>query len=187
MATHTSKKPSESVLNQAFKAYEIIVVDDGSTDSTAAVCKSFGNQIKVYTQDHQGSGAARNLGVDKATGNYLAFLDADDIWTPTHLRDSLAALAKADAADLVFGMMTEFYSPETDQAFRQTYGCRLNPFAGLSPGTLLIKRSDFQTIGKFNTEYESGVTVDWLSRNGIQWFDLSGAAGTAFETPHSLQ
>lgn len=158
------KEAIESALNQVFKPYEIIVVNDGSTDETQAVITSFGSRIKAFSQDNLGSGAARNLGVEKAAGNYLAFLDADDIWTPTRLRDGIAALAKPDAADLIFGMMEEFYSPETDQAFRETYACRPKPFAGLSPGTLLIKKIDFEKVGPFNTEYESGVTVDWLSR-----------------------
>ena len=158
------KDAIKSALNQTFKPYEVIVVNDGSTDGTEKICKEFKDQIKIFTQDHQGSGAARNLGVEKAKGNYLAFLDADDIWTEIHLRDGIAALAKPDSSDLVFGMMEEFYSPETDQAFRDQYACRSQPFQGLSPGTLLIKKSDFQKIGYFSTNFESGVTVEWLSR-----------------------
>jgi glycosyltransferase involved in cell wall biosynthesis len=171
------KEAVESILNQYFKPYEIIVVDDGSTDATEEICKDFGDQIRYFKQEHQGSGAARNLGVSKATGNYLAFLDADDLWIPIWLRDGIAALAKPNTADIVFGMMVEFYSPETDEAFRKQFKCDAEPKKGLHPGNMLIKRSDFLKVGNFNTEYESGVTVDWISRigpNGLTYQVLPG-------------
>ncbi|MBN2829207.1 MAG: glycosyltransferase family 2 protein [Candidatus Cloacimonetes bacterium] len=158
------KEAVESALNQYLKPYEIIVVDDGSTDLTVDICKSFGDKIHYFKQEHQGSGAARNLGVSNATGNYLAFLDADDLWSKEWLRDAITAMAKEDSSDIVFGMMQEFYSPDTDDAFRRRFKCVEEPRSALHPGCMLIKRSDFLKVGSFNIEYESGVTVDWLSR-----------------------
>lgn len=158
------KESVESVLNQYLKPHEIIVVDDGSTDSTAEICKSFGDKIRYFRQEHQGSGAARNLGVSNATGNYLAFLDADDLWSKEWLRDGITAMANENSTDIVFGMMVEFYSPDTDEAFRKRFKCAEEPRNAIHPGCMLIKRSDFMKVGNFNTKYESGVTVDWLSR-----------------------
>lgn len=158
------KEALESVLNQFFKPYEVIVVDDGSTDRTADICKAFGEQVRYFKQENQGSGAARNLGASKATGHYLAFLDADDLWMPEWLRDGITAMAKPDTADIVFGTMVEFYSPETDEAFRAQYKCDTEPKKGLHPGAMLIKQADFKRVGNFNTDYESGVTVEWVSR-----------------------
>jgi len=71
-----------SILNQSYLNLEIILVDDGSADSSVTIAKSFGNRIKVIVQDHQGVNAARNLGIRNATGVFVAFCDSDDVWLP---------------------------------------------------------------------------------------------------------
>lgn len=75
----------ESVLSQSSPAQQVIVVDDGSTDDTASVLASFGRSIEVVTQENQGVAAARNAGCARAKGEWLAFLDSDDIWTEDRL------------------------------------------------------------------------------------------------------
>jgi glycosyltransferase involved in cell wall biosynthesis len=80
----------ESVLAQTFADYEIIVVNDGSTDDTAEQLKAYGNRLRVITQDNQGIGPARNRGMDEAIGRYIAFLDHDDIWHPAKLETQVA-------------------------------------------------------------------------------------------------
>lgn len=76
----------ESALMQAPPRVEVIVINDGSTDATAEVAKSFGDRIIYLEQENQGQGAARNLGLEKATGEFIAFLDADDYWKPGFLK-----------------------------------------------------------------------------------------------------
>ena len=71
-----------SVWTQAFSDYEVIVVDDGSTDGTLDYLQSLGNRVQVLQQANQGPGAARNLGLRQANGDYIAFLDSDDLWFP---------------------------------------------------------------------------------------------------------
>src|SRR5687768_4198880 len=70
----------ESVLAQGHPSAEIVVVNDGSSDRTHEVARSYGGQVHFLSQDHAGAAAARNRGVDAARGAYLAFLDADDLW-----------------------------------------------------------------------------------------------------------
>ena len=82
----------ESVLCQTIPADEVIVVDDGSSDSTSAVAAKFGSRIRYIKQDNAGASEARNRGVYLAKGEWIAFLDSDDIWVNTHLERMVAAI-----------------------------------------------------------------------------------------------
>jgi glycosyltransferase involved in cell wall biosynthesis len=90
----------ESVLAQTLADLEIIAVDDGSTDASLGALARFGERVKVMRQDNRGPSAARNLGVRNSSGEYLAFLDADDWWMPVMLERLVAAL-KADRTCVV--------------------------------------------------------------------------------------
>lgn len=80
----------ESVLAQTYRQIETIVVDDGSTDGTQELLRRYEGRIKIITQQNQGVGAARNAGVSATNANYLAFLDADDLWLPNKIERQVA-------------------------------------------------------------------------------------------------
>jgi len=82
---HTILRSVESVLKQSFKAFEVIIVNDGSTDETLELLRPFENQINVISQSNKGVSAARNFGIRKASGDWIALLDSDDEWLPDNL------------------------------------------------------------------------------------------------------
>src|ERR1700759_16151 len=107
----------ESALAQDYDPLELIVVDDGSTDGSADVARTF-PQIRVVRQENAGNGAARNRAVEEASGQLYAFLDADDRFTPGKLRRQKAALDADPGLDMVFGHVREFLSPDLDEEVR---------------------------------------------------------------------
>jgi glycosyltransferase involved in cell wall biosynthesis len=98
-----------SVLDQSYQNWEVIIIDDGSKDKTAFVCEKFlsDKRIHYFFQKNQGVAAARNLGITKSKGEYVAFLDADDFWLPENLSEKLALFEKQPEADWVFSDMYE--------------------------------------------------------------------------------
>lgn len=81
------KRAIQSALQQSFKPFEVIVVNDGSKDGTLEIVRSFSNQVIVIDQKNAGPAAARNAGMKMAKGEYIALLDADDYWTPQFLEE----------------------------------------------------------------------------------------------------
>jgi len=99
------EKTIDSVLNQTYQDYEVIVVDDGSQDNTRELVNSFQNRnkrIKYFYQKNKGVSAARNLGITNARGKYIALLDHDDRWLPHYLEESVKFLERDKSIELVF-------------------------------------------------------------------------------------
>lgn len=87
----------ESVLAQTYSDVELIIVDDGSTDQSVAVIRRFGDAVRLFTQANQGPSAARNKGLRAATGEFIAYLDADDYWEPHFIESMISALSSSEA------------------------------------------------------------------------------------------
>ena len=106
----------ESVRAQRYRPVEIIVVDDGSTDGTPDIAKSFGDAITAVRQANQGPVVARNRGLDAANGAYIAFLDADDLWLPDKLTRQMACFQARPDLALCLSSMQNFSGPAPDAA-----------------------------------------------------------------------
>ncbi len=154
----------ESVFAQTHQPLELIVIDDGSTDGTAVVAQAYGDRLSFAQQENGGNGAARNRALQLANGNYFAFLDADDRFTPRKLELQLAALDADPALDVVFGHVQEFVSPEiaADVKVQIRKPAPVSPWT--SPNLMLIRRESFDRVGLFSASLRVGVTVDWYAR-----------------------
>jgi glycosyltransferase involved in cell wall biosynthesis len=106
---HFLEETIGSVLRQDYPSFEILVVDDGSTDKTQEVLASFGERVTVILGSHQGVAAARNLALDRARGEYVAFLDYDDIWVAGKLKRQVEMLISGPF-DFVYTDAEEFNS-----------------------------------------------------------------------------
>ena len=149
-----------SALNQTHRPQEIIVVDDGSTDESANIAESFGHPVQVLRQENQGESVARNRGIDEAKGEWIAFLDADDFWTPEKLERQLQAVDD-DAVGCVcnvfyFGEVNKPAKPwgdEIEKLGSLEHICRFNSFL---PTSMIVKKTEsprFATWTRFGEDY----------------------------------
>jgi len=154
----------DSVLGQTVPIAEIIVVDDGSKDATCVLAESYGARVRLLRQQNQGPSVARNLGVQSATSEYIAFLDADDAWHPQKIEKQLAALAAAPDAVLCYTGLLNFRADGWKSATPATPPGRLraellirNP--RVVPSCVLVSRAAFVRAGGFDPALKG--SEDW--------------------------
>jgi glycosyltransferase involved in cell wall biosynthesis len=163
----------DSVLAQDFRDFELIVVDDGSTDDTGQLLDAYDQDLIVLRQSNQGVSAARNRGIAAAGGRLVAFLDSDDLWLPGKLTRQVAFFSSNPAA--VINQTEEIWirngvrvNPKTrhhklsGMIFEQSLALCL-----VSPSAVMIKRSLFDEVGLFDEELPACEDYDlWLR---ISW------------------
>jgi glycosyltransferase involved in cell wall biosynthesis len=154
----------ESALAQTVAPLEVVVVDDGSEDHTAEVARAFGPRVRCHSQPQSGIGAARNRCVELARGEFLAFLDSDDLWLPRKLELQLAAFGREPRPDLVFAFMRQFISPDLDEAAARRLACPEGADPGYAPSAVIARREVFTRVGAFATGLRVGEFVDWMAR-----------------------
>jgi GT2 family glycosyltransferase len=159
----------DSVLDQDYRPFELIVVDDGSTDQTAEILARYGNQLTVVCQENRGVSAARNAGIARAEGDLIAFLDSDDFWRPKKLT-----------------IQVDFFTSHPDALICQTgefwvrNGRRVNPgrrhrkLSGMiftsslelclvSPSAVMMRKTLFSMVGGFDETLPACEDYDlWL-------------------------
>ena len=163
----------ESVLRQTYPEVECIVVDDGSTDGSAELVESL-DDVRLIRQPRSGVSAARNRGAADATGDYLAFLDADDVWLEDKLEAQVARAVHDSAQFVVCGFRTvdqELSSPGAPRLLQSEHPLPLGLilFDGRTSGggtssTLLCKRDVFVALGGYARDLSTSADLDLLVR-----------------------
>jgi glycosyltransferase involved in cell wall biosynthesis len=154
----------ESVLAQTYDPVELVVVDDGSEDESAAVARSYGSRLRLHSQDRGGIGSSRNTAIELASGSFFAFLDADDRFMPDKLARQMELFDADPELDIVFGHMSEFVSPDLDGASEALLRAPVTHVVWRTTNLMLVKRESFQRVGGFSTTLKVGIGVDWIAR-----------------------
>ena len=156
----------DSILSQTYGPLEVIVADDGSTDRTAEFVAGYGEKVQRLWQPNAGPSAARNLGLGAAHGEFVAFLDADDLWHPEKLARQMARFEARPELDLCVAGYQNFWIPELIGEDERYLDPRLRrPTAGyVNTSTLLVRHRVFETVGQFNRELRLAEDVEWFMR-----------------------
>lgn len=160
----------QSVLDQTYPIHEVLVVDDGSQDNIASVVASF-PEVQLITQAHANTSVARNAGVAHASGNLVAFLDADDTWLPGKISLQVDVLQNNPSSVAVFCMIQNFFSPELNDKQRAGLVCPPEPMEGISATAMLIRRDAFAQVGPFDPDLMTSQFIEWWIRFNDAGFD----------------
>lgn len=157
----------DSVFAQTHQTLEVIVADDGSTDRSAELARSYRppvlHPVIVVQQPNAGHAAARNLGLASATGEYVAFVDADDLWHPEKLSRQMERFAARPELGVVFTHLENFWSPDSDPASRPNDDA-FRPLPGYTSVTMLARRELFARVGLLDVTLQHGNDRDWFCR-----------------------
>jgi glycosyltransferase involved in cell wall biosynthesis len=196
----------DSILAQTYRHYEIIVVDDGSTDETSDVLASYSNRIRYLYQDNAGPAAARNCGVQHSCGAWIAFLDSDDVWAPNKLERQLSQCLSLNA-DLSFHDLSfpnqngQDISSWNDHVYKKHVnlmplktGILLDAYQRMMTTghvflttTFLVKRAAICDVGCFNETLRTSEDLDLYFRLAARYRVAYLAETLAVYTPASYR
>ena len=153
----------DSIERQHYAPLEIIVVDDGSTDNTAQIAQSFNRVRYVYQPNSGGPAKGRNRGLDLAQGEFIAFLDQDDLWPDHKLKTQVTYLANHPHLDMVLGQVQimRFMEFVDDQPH---FEATSEDWANLLLGSGLYRKGVFEKVGRFDETLSISDDLDWIMR-----------------------
>jgi glycosyltransferase involved in cell wall biosynthesis len=158
----------QSVFAQSYSDYEVIVVDDGSNDGTRQVMESFKPRIKALRKANGGPASARNLAIDKSAGEYIAFLDSDDLWVEEKLQMQVEFLDANPDVGLVYGEALMFSGDGDDKRIEGRIGYTGDPsfrlllYGDFIPNsTVVIRRACVEKVGLLNESRELVAVEDY--------------------------
>jgi glycosyltransferase involved in cell wall biosynthesis len=163
------KEAVDSVMSQDYRDFELIIVDDGSTDNTPEILNSYRGDILVFKQENQGVSAARNRGIAEASGRFIAFLDSDDLWLPQKLFRQVEFFNKNPDAQICQTEETwirKGVRVNPKKRHKKPWGMIFEPSLALclvSPSAVMIRRSLFEEVGGFDETLPACEDYDlWL-------------------------
>jgi len=153
----------ESVRRQTYQSLEIVVIDDGSTDSSAAIARRY-DGVHVISQPNGGVASSRNLGMTAGHGEFIAFLDQDDLWLPEKIAAQMALLLRDPEVGFALTMQRRFVTEgePTPEWVRPEWIDR--DLLGNDPSALLVRRATLELVGPFNPAFQQASDVDWFFR-----------------------
>lgn len=150
----------QSVLGQVYGDFELIVVDNASSDNTLDRLQEIKDpRVKVFIEPRRGASFARNTGIKHARGQFLAFLDSDDLWLPEKLTLQMDEIQSLPRGSIVFSQYSEFFNDQK-AVTRTLSGGPHN----LSVITMLTRTEDFRSIGSFDESLQVGEFLEWYAR-----------------------
>lgn len=178
---NTIRLTLESVINQTYPHFEVILVDDGSTDKSISLVSHFKSQVRIIRQENMGVSGARNTGWKASQGSLIAFIDSDDLWLPNKLEEQVNLIHVDRSLGFVFcdAYVEEEKSGKTSiwRAEKGSFSPEdflKNPGAALIPvasGTLLIRKSILEAIGGFDEGLS--ISADWDFARRLSSISLS--------------
>ena len=161
----------ESVFEQTYRDFELIVADDGSTDRSGEIAASF-PEVRYYARPHSGISPTRNFLLEKVKGEWIAFLDADDLWTPDKLALQMAYLDAHPDCEIIFCRyrnFTDIPDEELSPAQKNLLGREIQNYL---PGAVMRKEL-FDRFGNFSPSCAYGEDTDWTARLIMGGIDIS--------------
>jgi glycosyltransferase involved in cell wall biosynthesis len=153
----------DSVFAQTYRPLEVIVIDDGSTDESGTIARTYPD-VRYIRQSNAGVSAARNRGVEAASGQLLAFLDQDDVWFPDKIRKQADALmARPTDGFVLCQQVTRLERGDPLPGWARFLKLE-EALGSFVPSGWLLRRSVFEQVGPFGTDYANGQDTDWLAR-----------------------
>jgi glycosyltransferase involved in cell wall biosynthesis len=186
---HFVTEAVQSALTQTYPNLEVIVVDDGSNDDTAERLRQFGNQIIYIYQQNRGLSSARNAGIRRATGEWVAFLDADDVWHAEKIAKQLAAVGGDHDIGLI-GSLPAAVLPDKLPGMPPVRNLGVRDFLTSSrtgPSGTLIRRGCFNVVGFFDEELTSIEDRDMWLRVAAKFRSVQVVSPCWWYRPHQGQ